>query len=250
MIFMHLDGDFMGKVKINKHFLIAVFLIIVFSVGFVHSKNSTEVEFKKLPVNTFKKSDIENNIKEASKNEIIIIGDSRFKHIIRERKKYNIPTNFNFIAKSSTDVKWFIETAEPKLRTILGNKETNKKYYVVTNMGVNDIQYYRPFDDSINAYIEEYAKLINDYPNVEFYMLSINPIVEKKLIITQPENVRTNEDIEYFNKKLINFSKNNRIKYCNSYDGLTFNTDDGIHYTEETNQEILDYIFYSCVNLQ
>ena len=117
-------------------------------------------------------------------------------------------------------------------------------------MGVNDIQQYRPFDNSIKTYIQEYTKLINEYPKDNFYLLSINPIIEEKLIKTQPDNIRTNSDINYFNEKLINFTKNNRIKYCDATEVLIFETDDGIHYTEKTNREIINYILNSCINSQ
>ena len=37
------------------------------------------------------------------------------------------------------------------------------------------------------------------------------------------------------------------MTYCDSYNEVTFKTQDGLHYTKTTNQEIVDYITNKCV---
>ena len=117
-------------------------------------------------------------------------------------------------------------------------------------MGVNDIQYSKNVDKEINYYLEEYNKLSRQYPDVLFYLLSINPINDKKLNISQPYNVRTTEMVEYFNRRLdynIKANKSKNITYCDSYHEIYFRTVDGIHYTNKTNQNVIDYISNDCL---
>ena len=85
---------------------------------------------------------------------------------------------------------------------------------------------------------------------INLYILSINPIFEKRLNETQKYNTRTNKKIEEFNKEIIkkiNNSKEGNIYYCNAYDKLKFKSDDGIHYIKETNEKIIDYIINDCI---
>ena len=188
------------------------------------------------------------NLDIVSKNKVIVIGDSRFRRIVSDYSNYDIPINFDFIAEDAKEVNWFKNDAEEELNNILKKKDDDKIYHVVINMGVNDIQFYRPFVDSINSYKEEYDKLIKKYPDVYFYILSINPIDEEKLNISQPYNLRTNDQIQFFNDELFSFSKDNGIKYCFADKSIDFDTLDGIHYDSSTNQEILNYIASRCVN--
>lgn len=189
-------------------------------------------------------------LENITKNKVIIVGDSRMELIENSKDKIKIPINFEFIAKSGASNYWFNEIAFPKILDKLNHKDTRYKYHVIINMGVNDIQYSKNFNREINLYLEKYNKLLMEYSDVQFYLLSINPINEKKLKLYQPNNVRTTKMIEFFNKKLKNNVKTNKfnnIIYCNSYDSIYFKTDDGIHYTDETNQEIIDYISKKCL---
>ena len=42
-------------------------------------------------------------------------------------------------------------------------------------------------------------------------------------------------------------SELNNIYYCDSYNTLDFKTDDGLHYTRDTNKDIINYIANKCV---
>lgn len=240
----------MKLIKVRMYYIVALLmillLVLIFNIEFVSSKSS-DVEEKILENNNFSnKNIIIDNLEKMENSEIIIIGDSRFEHIVKDRNSYEIPQNFIFIAKSAMEVNWFVDEASKKLRYILDSND-DKKYHVVINMGVNDIQYYKNYDESINSYLNEYADLISDYPDVEFYLLSINPIVESKLIKVQPDNVRTSDDIRYFNNRLVHFSVKERISYCDAINKIDFETNDGIHYTKKTNQDIINFILNDCV---
>ena len=247
---MHLDGGFMNSSKTKYYIIFGIFIVFfslfVLSVGFA-SPEDKNIKFLKLEGNYLHDDTVLNDLNVAKNKNIIIIGDSRFEQITMFNDKYNIPKNFTFIAKSAMEVNWFENVAVYNLKQILDKRDSNKSYHVVINMGVNDIQIYRPFDESIQRYLRIYNSLISQYDDVHFYLLSINPIVESKLSITQPENIRTNDDINYFNSYLIKFANIHKVKYCSSNKNIEFETDDGIHYTEKTNQLILDYIVNNCV---
>ena len=68
------------------------------------------------------------------------------------------------------------------LKKILDNRITKYHYHVFFNLGVNDVQYDNGKIKRIfNNYFNEYEKLANKYSDVDFYLLSINPIDEKFL---------------------------------------------------------------------
>ena len=182
---------------------------------------------------------IQTNLKWIESNRVIIIGDSRFKRIINERENYSIPQNYLFIAKSATAFEWFKEEAIPKMKMLIDNKHS---YHIIINMGINDIQFTQNYHKIINKYLIEFKKLEKEYPGINFYILSINPIDEELININYPENIRTMNKIEIFNNKLIYFSKNSKYKYCDSANNINFETLDGLHYKNTTNQEIIKYI--------
>mgnify|MGYP003306194456 FL=1 len=184
---------------------------------------------------------------------VIIVGDSRMELIVNKKNKIKIPKNFVFIARSGADTVWFKNKAIPELEQMLNNRDSNVQYSVVINLGVNDIQYYKKVDNKIEDYISNYHKLSQKYTDVEFYLLSVNPIVEKKLNIVQPKNVRTTKKVLSFNEQISNDIKMNyvhNLKYCDAYNNMVFKTDDGLHYTDDTGQDILDYISNNCVTIK
>lgn len=191
----------------------------------------------------------DNTIKDITLNKVVIVGDSRMELLMND-EKVKKPTNFIFDAKSGAAFEWFKETGEPRLLEILNNRDTDYHYHVVFNLGVNDIQYDKGNIDEISDnYINEYNKIVKRYSDVDFYFLSINPIDEKLLKKSQPENTRTNREIDELNEYFKNSTKQfANYSYCDSHSKLEFLTDDGIHYKSETNQDIVDFIARECVN--
>ncbi|MBR2834012.1 MAG: hypothetical protein IKE75_06310 [Bacilli bacterium] len=187
------------------------------------------------------------NLELKEKNKIVIIGDSRFDYIVLKKDVIKIPDNYIMIAKSGASYEWFYYEALNKLYKIL-NKKTDVNYYVVMNVGVNDIQFNGNYQPALDKYIKTYNDLASKYSNVDFYLLSINPINEEKLNYYQPQNIRTNKKIEDFNNQLLDSIENiDNLYYCDSYHDIYFHTEDGLHYTDKTGQDTINYIKDECV---
>lgn len=187
-------------------------------------------------------------IKKLGLNKVIIVGDSRMAYIERDKENLDIPDNFIFDAKSGASVDWTKKTAIPKLKEIL---KANEDYncHVIFNMGVNDLNTDKLVKEIVDDYFEIYETIIKQYDNVEFYFLSVNP-VDEVIINELWDNKRTNKKIESFNTHIIKYldrSMLNNVSYCDSYHNLTFNLPDGLHYDNETNQKILEYIKNECI---
>lgn len=181
--------------------------------------------------------------KKLENSKVIIVGDSRMEYIENDSEIVK-PFNFEFIALSGSKEKWFENTALKKLKKMLDKNEY--KYYVVINMGVNDLddKTYKG-NDIAEVYFNLYSNLAKKYADVNFYIMSVNPINEKKINKIWTNNNRTNKEIKLFNKtiqKRLKESNLDNMHYFDSYDTLDFQTDDGLHYTQDTNREIINYI--------
>ncbi len=220
--------------KKDMNLLNCIFLLFVFVMSFSFFYPNYKFETRL----------IDDNLDILKKNKVIIIGDSRFKHILNNKNEYFIPLNFDIIADSGKEVKWFQNDA---LKTLSNKIDNSPLYHVIINMGVNDIQFYRPFDDDILLYQKIIKNLKKEYPKVNFYFLSINPVDEDVIKAYYPGNHRTNSEIKYFNNLMFEFSKKNNLIFCSSYDNVVFNIPDGLHYDTTTNQRIIDYINNKCV---
>ena len=205
------------------------------------------------------KVEIDNKIKLNSQkitditlNKVIIVGDSRMEFIEEAADDLNIPINFSFIAKSGATIDWFSNIALPELKTQLDNMDTNYTYHVVINMGVNDFNFLQNVNPRANEYFSYYQKLAFTYPEVKFYMLSVNPVFDN-IYIYRPTNKRTNEKINTFNSTMNQLVHNSSFKNmytCDSNHSVDFDSPDGLHYDINTDQRILDYIANKCVQYE
>ena len=192
-------------------------------------------------------------IKNIINNKVFVIGDSRMEYLSDRGKQIEIPTNFSFIALGGTKIDWFSNNAVPSLKEKLESMQDNIKYHVIVNMGVNDLNDYNdPLIHSEN-YFKLYYDLASQYEDVNFYILSINPVdmsIINKRIYNQK---RTNIKIEKFNKNIIHNIKNSNlknIKYCDSYNNINFKTRDGLHYDKQTDQYIINYLTKNCLEYE
>ena len=249
-------NEFIDKFK-NSNFKM---FTTIFSLGifvgffvflFVWSLNINEFEgcSTRYVVNVYAKS--ENNmfkmVDNLKKSKIIIVGDSRME-FIKNDKEIALPFNLEFVAKSGMRIDWLKKTAISQVKKILKNK--NYKYYIVVNMGVNDLNSDLKGKEIAEDYFEIYSKLANEYSDVKIYLMSVNPIIEKKLNKIEPLNKRTNKKIKLFNQtiqKELKVSDTENMYYCDAYNNLKFETDDGLHYTQDTNKKIIYYIINDCV---
>ena len=115
-------------------------------------------------------------MKDLNFNKIILFGDSRMEYISKKSDILHIPINFLFDAKGGATIKWARDNGVPKLEEILKDNNKNYRYHVVFNMGVNDIQEDINIANRVREYFAIYKRLALKNPNVEFYILSVNPV--------------------------------------------------------------------------
>ena len=194
----------------------------------------------------------ENKVYDISKkiksSKVIIVGDSRMS-FIKDDLQFHKPNNIEFVAKSGMKIDWLENDAMNEIDNILDDNDYN--YYVVLNMGINDLNDDKYKGDDIALdYFKSYKEIASKYSNIKLYVLSVNPIDEKKINITWSNNNRTNKEIELFNKTIKNEIEDSdifNIYYCDSYNDMSFETEDGLHYTQGTNKRIINYIVNDCV---
>ena len=110
----------------------------------------------------------------------------------------------------------------------------NPNVKVILAFGVNDL-------GNIGNYISYYNTLIKQYPKTKFYVLSVNPVDEKK----EKEHGYTvkNSQIIAFDKKLKAAFGNGT--YLNTYKFIVsrgVDTRDGVHYEEQVYRDLYNYI--------
>lgn len=238
--------------KRNGIFLGSFVFIILSSLLFVNpTEASTNIEEEKSSESKALIENYKNNeINKLSLNKIIIIGDSRME-LLQENKKVKIPSNIEFIAKSGAAISWLEEVALDKFYEAMDNRKDNYTYHVVLNLGVNDLNHTDNTRLIAKNYYNIYKKLFKKYPNVNFYLLSVNPVDDKIINKKIPNNIRSNAKVENLNSLMIEYMNEDHfsnVKYCDSYHNIGFETLDGLHYNTETDQKIIDYITDKCVD--
>ena len=166
----------------------------------------------------------------------ILIGDSRFAametYLGNDKRDNDI-----IIAKVSMGYNWLLNTAIDKVNDIL-KKNPNRKYYILSNLGVNDYTYR---DDL------EYAIKLNELANTDWKehivgYISVNPYANI--------NESRNSNIVKFNneqKKALN-----GVYYCDTYNGIGLSnfepvkSSDTLHYNKKTSINIYNYIINNC----
>lgn len=240
------------KIK-KQNVLIAVIIItlpliiyICFNLSSIKTVSDGNIENFKAIDNRWEQK---GRIKDISNNIVIIIGDSRMEFLSDRGNSIEIPTNFSFIALGDTKISWFNNQAVHILKKSIDNNN-DINYHVILNMGVNDLNDSNdPLIHSEN-YFRIYKKLAQNYKDVNFYVLSVNPL-DMSIINTKIYNQkRTNSKIEIFNDNMIkniNNSNLNNMHYCDSYHNVEFVTRDGLHYNKKTDQNIVNYLTKSCL---
>lgn len=259
LFFLVQKDEFLQKFKNNdfKRFLAILSLglftgFFVFLFVWILNAKSFNGCSTKFNMNIYTK--IKNNVslttKKIDSSMIIIIGDSRME-FIKNDKNIQLPRNVEIVAKSGASFEWFEEYGLKETKKIVSkNKNEFDNIFIVVNMGVNDVLYISEYMKNADYYFADYLELAEYNSKIDLYVLSVNPIMEKKLKKYKPQIVRTNTEIDKFNKSLtkkISDAKSDNIFYCDSNNELNFDTDDGLHYTRETNRNIINYIVNKCV---
>lgn len=218
-------------------------IIIIFNKNFLKKEN---IKFKEIPDRTFRKKPI----KDIFYNKVIIIGDSRMEFLNDRGDSIRIPSNFDFIALSGTTIQWFENIALKKLEKKLDKMNEKYKYHVVINMGVNDLNDNEEAIKHADDYYLLFKMLASKYSNVNFYILSVNPINDKVINRFFNPQYRSTSKIKSFNDETINLIDESYFKnlfYCDSFNNIDFGIPDGLHYDKATDQRIVDYIVNDCV---
>lgn len=225
--------------------------VIVRNIGLVLS--SVFIVFISLSFFFLYYSDHKNCIEKAEKfytdSKFIFTGDSRMEFIEVDDDIVK-PYNVSFVAKSGAKIDYFEEKLIPELEDDLNDRNKKFNYYVTFNMGVNDINDKINVRDRADEYFELYSSIAKKYKNVKFYIVSVNPVIEKKLNKSQKNNIRTNNKIVEFNDeikyKLNDYSYKN-LFYCDTYSGMKFGSPDGLHYDEKTDVKFMNYVIDKCM---
>ena len=218
-------------------FVIAFFLIKNESINFQVDKNILKF------YNLYAKQNIT-----IQSDYIIVVGDSRMKYLSQD-DSLSVPVNMKFIAKPGAEMDWFKDEAINELENALNNKDENRFYSVVFNMGVNDLGNYASRELIAKKYYDLYQNLALKYTDVMFYVMSINPINDYSYRNKSFPKV-TNNKIIGTNRELVSMIDENdvqNISYCDAFNSLEFGIYDGIHYDSKTNKKILNYIINDCV---
>ena len=154
----------------------------------------------------------------------LFVGDSRYKGM----EKANATDEDVFICEVGEGYDYLI------------NQMNNIKYEIDDNtaliigLGVNDLV-------NIDKYVDKINEMSQTFDCQIYYML-VNPVVEEQE--TYSGYHIKNDDIDYFNQEIIDRLDENVIVIdTNSYlNAIGFETQDGLHYTEETYENIYNYI--------
>ena len=184
---------------------------------------------------------------DMSKTAIWWVGDSRtvgmWAYNVIKVTDNNEDDNNALIAKVGAGHSWFNNTALGKLTSCLCDNDV-----VVLAMGANDVS--TP-DIAIGNYTRAYRNLMQTYPNVKFYVLSVNPVLED--LARQNRYSIRNADIETFNGGMsYEFSSSYiNTSYVNTYDNVSRIlednnrcSDDGVHYNNRCGieQDVYDTV--------
>ncbi len=155
----------------------------------------------------------------------IYIGDSRTVGMDDVLDLENLEEDTFVVAKVGQGYAWLTSTALPQVERIKKQNPQIDAWQYIINLGVNDL-------GSIDKYLEKYEKLAED-DNVEILLVSVNPVKNYPTV--------SNDDIEEFNEKL----QESGFYYIDTYSVLMndgYSTTDGLHYTNDTYEQIHDAI--------
>ena len=166
----------------------------------------------------------------------IFVGDSRTVGM-----NYAVQSKDSYIGKVGEGYSWFSSNGINTLRKELRDEPKSK---VILNLGVNDL-------GNVRQYIALYRKLITQYPQANFYFMSVNPI-ETKRAKAYGYNTKyvSNTAIKKFNTQI---KETFPSAYLDCYKYLIKKkliqnvstgkgTVDGIHYTNAVYRAIYKYV--------
>ncbi len=173
----------------------------------------------------------------VKKHQIIWVGDSRTLGLRDALRKTERKDDDVFVGKVGEGVHWFQEEGIGELADMI---EQYPDLPVVMNLGVNDPQL-------INEYVVTYWDVIEEWPDTDFYILSVNPIDEEFLIEDGLVDESVFTDINSLNVARMNVKLKSEFgsRYIDSASYLKsdgFETVDGLHFSTSTYLKIHDFV--------
>lgn len=218
-------GNIMGglpksmKIKLYAIGIGVIFLLMIFITVFA-DQDIVNLQATNNNINMSDKGGaIKNCTAEQIENKLVMIGDSRTVGMQTAVNKENVVyiaevgEGYNLLESKKTEIE---------------NYASDSNKVLVFNLGVNDLV-------NIDKYINFYKELINNNSSAHIYFMSINPVDEAKEA-SNGYSVK-NSDIDNFNNKLKSSFSN---KYVDINSSIQFDTSDGLHYSNETYEEILN----------
>ncbi|MCH5250934.1 MAG: SH3 domain-containing protein [Lachnospiraceae bacterium] len=157
---------------------------------------------------------------------VILVGDSRFVQM-----QNSVGANScTWIAESGKGYNWFSEKAITRIDSCVG-----KGSKILINLGVNDTSNLQKYISLVNAKADEWVS-----KGATVYYSSVNPVWENPYV--------NEEQVEYFNSQMKG-SLNGNVHWIDSHSYLTsigYKLVDGLHYSEETYQNLYAY-YMSCL---
>ena len=160
----------------------------------------------------------------AAPQAIIFVGDSRT--VGMRNAMADLPDECVYVGESGEGFNWFDETGRDLMRNAI---KDHPGMPVVLNLGVNDTS-------SLRDYLIEYRTFAEVFPDTDFYFMSVNPVTEDSVHVTD-------EEIVTFNNALKAAFPST---YIDTYSWMKkdgFESVDGVHYSEETYRDIRNFAF-------
>lgn len=178
----------------------------------------------------------------------LIIGDFRSVPLQQyQRLSDDITLTFDYLVEDTAEYSWFSTNAAAQLPLMSLDKAN-----IIIMLGFNDCVYSCVWKSSfnintiVNSYADTINKLIEQYPSLNFYISSVNPVdldypfaPYKGGVI--PAKTLTNK-IKQFNKALKSKCKAEFIDCFNYLNSTGFDTRDGVRYKQDICSSILSFI--------
>lgn len=173
------------------------------------------------------------------KHRILFVGDSRTVGMQSALEKQRIGDLCLSVAEVGEGCAWFNETGRKRMASIL---RVNPDLRVVLNLGVND-------PDQIERYLSAYREIIRDFPETDFWFLSVNPIDHDLMAEMDFSPISldliTQERVDALNEALREAFPERYLDSASMLEETGFETADGIHYSPDTYLKIHDFVVNS-----
>lgn len=155
--------------------------------------------------------------------DLIFVGDSR-----AEGMQW-LSGRYHYICKTAIGYAWLISDAKPAITQMASELPEAD---IILSLGVNDV-------DNVGSYIEEFHAMQGRYGD-RVWFLSVTPVEDDRCAANG--YMVNNGMINAFNEQVKAGVGNRYIDCCSYLWQSGFETQDGLHYTEDTYKKIEDFV--------